>query len=252
MYRALLNSFTIMVPIFIINCFNMKKRIIFFLFFVFFIPRAFSQSGVHDGGKYIKRIENNLHIYGMYDLKSKGDIEKLFFGDFNAPVEFFFHSPTNQNEGASCFRLVRDSLGVYLEVKYVTNYKEAKKEVDDTFVSNQLTVDERLKEYWNEVYKRCNIETRSFPISEHFSEKLFKKMVYFIDTFKAKVIPGIIVDGYSVVFRTVVDENEQWSLWIHTPKGDALRMSDLCRQIIADAMINELDESKYLPVLDTF
>jgi len=228
----------------------MKKRIIFFLFFISFIQCAFPQSGVHDGGNYIKRIENNLIIYGMHELRSKTGREKLFFGDFNAPVEFFYNPAY---EGTSCFRLVRDSLGVYLELKYISNYKEAVKEVDDKYASNPLITGEMKDNYWNDVYELFNIETRLFPISEMFADKLFEKMVYFIANFKAKVNPGLRVGGgYAVIFRTVVDENEQWSLWIHTPKGDALRMANLCRQIIEDMQFNKLDESKYITVLNTF
>jgi len=228
----------------------MIKRIIFVLFFVSFILCAFSQSGVHDGGNYIKRIENNLYIYGMHELRSKTELEKRFFGDFNAPVEFFH---MQSYEGASCFRLVRDSLDVYLELKYITNYKEATKEVDNKYASNPLIAHERKTNYWTDVYELVNIETRSFPISEQIADKLFEKMVYFINNFKAKVTPSIrSYGGYSVVFRTVVDENEQWSLWINTPKGDALRMANLCRQIIEDMQFNKLDESKYISVLDTF
>jgi hypothetical protein len=218
----------------------MKKRIIFFLFFVSFILSAFSQSGVHNGGgKYIKRIENNLYVYGMNEFRSKTEPEKRFFGDFNAPVEFFYEPAF---EGASGFRLVKDSLVVSLELKYITNYKEAKKELDGKYSST----------YLNDLYQLVNIESRLVPISEQFAEELFEKMVYFIDNFKAKVIPAIIFDGYSVTFRTVVDENEQWSLWIHMPKGDALRMANLCLQIITDGLANKLDEQKYMTVLSTF
>ena len=74
-------------------------------------------------------------------------------------------------------------------------------------------------------------------------------MVFFINNFKSKGIPGIIMDGYSVTFRTVVDD-EVWSLDIHMPAGNAKIMADLCMQIITDAKANQLEESKYLSRLD--
>ena len=59
-------------------------------------------------------------------------------------------------------------------------------------------------------------------------------MVSFIGTFKTKGALPIMADGYSVTFRTVV-EDEVWSLNIHIPQGNAFKKADLCRQIITDA-----------------
>jgi hypothetical protein len=36
------------------------------------------------------------------------------------------------------------------------------------------------------------------------------------------------------------------------PEGNALKMADLCRQIITDAIANELDEEEYLYILNEF
>ncbi|MPM72125.1 hypothetical protein SDC9_119098 [bioreactor metagenome] len=55
--------------------------------------------------------------------------------------------------------------------------------------------------------------------------------------------------GHSVVFRNVVDD-ELWSLSIRNPKGHPLK--ELCMQILTDAKTNQLDESKYMTVLNTF
>ena len=76
-------------------------------------------------------------------------------------------------------------------------------------------------------------------------------MVSFIGNFKAKGVPPIIGDGYTVKFRTVVDD-EVWSLKIHCPNGNALKMADLCKQIIMNAIANEFEEEEYLDVLRTF
>jgi hypothetical protein len=95
------------------------------------------------------------------------------------------------------------------------------------------------------------VEIKSIPISDQFAEKLNKKMVSFINNFKAKGIPADMADGYSVTFRTVVDD-EVWSLGIHMPAGNAKIIADLCRQIITDANANQLEEPKYLYVLNNF
>jgi hypothetical protein len=76
-------------------------------------------------------------------------------------------------------------------------------------------------------------------------------MVSFISNFKAKGRQSISTDGYTVTFRNVVDD-ELWSLELHEPKGNALKLSDLCRQIITDSQTGKLDERMYISVLDEF
>ena len=113
------------------------KRIIFACFVcVFSIPFAFSQNmeAHFYGGISLKRIENNMTIgVGFYNIQSKSDIEKLFFGDFNALIEFCYE-PSNQFNPCvpSCFRIIRDSLNssYILEVKHISNYREASKEAE--------------------------------------------------------------------------------------------------------------------------
>ena len=96
--------------------------------------------------------------------------------------------------------------------------------------------------------ERYNIESLTFPVSPQFAEELHKKMVSFIGNFKGKGVPRRIIGGHSVVFRNVVDD-EVWSLNIRNPKGYPLK--ELCMQILTNARANELDESKYMAVLNT-
>ena len=86
-------------------------KIIFILFFLWgvIIPFAFSQNtNILEETRFLKRIENNL-IQGEYNLNGKGDVEKLFFGDFNAFVEFTFQPSFGTALG---FRIVRNSLEI--------------------------------------------------------------------------------------------------------------------------------------------
>jgi hypothetical protein len=62
-------------------------------------------------------------------------------------------------------------------------------------------------------------------------------------------VVSIIKDGYSVTFRTVVDNAVLFSLWIQNPNKNILKMTELCRQIMTDALANRLDEQKYLTAL---
>jgi hypothetical protein len=249
----------------------MKKIIVFGFLCFFLISPVFSQRGKHVGGaSYIKRIEYNpIMLYGVYNLKSKGDMENLFFGDFNAPVEFFYNLFFSS---ASGFRIMKDSLAksCTLEIKYVLNYDEAFKEAAENIRQDipQEIWDFRpknflhllwdynsngdiAKRFYEELTKHFKVETRSFAVSDRFAELLYDKMLSFIGNFKGKGVPQMVAHSYLVSFRTVV-EDEVWSLAIHMPNGEALNMADLCRQIITDALNGKPDEQKYMSVLDTF
>jgi hypothetical protein len=215
-----------------LNRYVMKRLVIVVFFWCSLISFALAQNV--EEGTFLKRVEHNMiMLEADYNLKSKGDIEKLFWGNFNAPVEFFY-SPAF--EGASGFRIVRDSLNnsCILEVKHISNMEWVR-----TFNRSE----------WLNRYK---IDFLHFSISALFAEDLYRKTVSFINNFKVKGMPHIAVDGYSITFRTVVDD-EVWSLWISNPQGkNVLKMSDLCREIITDALNGKLDEQKYLFVLNTF
>ena len=98
-----------------------------------------------------------------------------------------------------------------------------------------------LEMYFEELPKHFKVEIKSIPISSQFAEKLYKMMVSFIENSKAKGIPPIILDGYSVSFLTVVAD-EVWSLRIHMPGGNAYTMANLCMKIISDAIADQLEE----------
>ena len=189
---------------------------------------AFSQDGDHDsGGDFLKRIENNRFYFGS-NLNGKGAVERLLLGDFNAPTEFFFDPCAEMREKPSALRIMKDS----------------------TTKANILI----YKTFRNTDTKGENkeIENFSFTVSDQFAEKIYKKMVSLIENFKSKdEFDEIILDGYFVTFRVVV-EAEVWSLNIHEPSGNALKMSDLCRQILKDANSKKLDEAKYIKILEGY
>ena len=180
--------------------------------------------GDHEGGSFLKKIEHNRKGNGENNLDSKGDGEKQLLGDFNAPVEFFYNP--SMLDKPSAFRIVRDSSAN----SYILEYK--------AFKETLVTV--------NDI-----IVSRSFSISAQLAEKMYKKMVSLIYNIKAKGTQKFILDGYGVNFRAVV-EDEVWSLIIHIPSGNAVKMFDLCKQICDDADANKLDEAKYIKILDDF
>lgn len=258
------------------------KRLIFACFIcVFSIPLAFSQNvgAQFKSGNSSKRIENNMTFgVGIYNIQRKSDIEKLFFEDFNAQVEFCYEPSSEVNPCVpSGFRIIGDSLNssYKLEVKHISNYREASKEATEEAKKAQMRqlfnipvrlldslpsdVLNQIREYnrnisgykvYNKMYSEelpthFKVEIKSIPISNQFAQKLYKMMGSFIDNFKAKGVPGLSFDGYSVSFRAVVAD-EVWSLRIHMPRGDAGIMYNLCMKIIKDANDDQLDESMNL------
>lgn len=261
------------------------KRIIFAcLVYLSSIPFAFAQEEDHlNSGHYLKRIENNIRgAIGNYNMRSKSDIEKLFFGDFNAPIEFCY-SPSSEVDPCipSGFRIYRDSLNssYVLEVKHILNYREAAEEATKEVKSEQKRqelnipislfdslprdVSNKVWEYNQSIYshnvyyemyfkelpKHFKVEIQSIPISNQFAEKLYTIMVSFIDNFKAKGLPLSSFDGYSVSFRTVVDY-DLWSLSIHMPGGNANTMANFCMEIIKDVNEDNFEESRLLEFKD--
>jgi len=250
----------------------MKRVLIICFICNFFFLSSFSQNGDHVGGRFSKRIEFNFLWSGNgYNLSSKGDLEKLFWGEFNAPVEFFF-SPSTEYvpEAPSGFRIIKDTLNKTnsIEVKYISNFREALNKaysqypmrgVSSPFTTPQDTLDlirnqnrDNIKNAYELARKLYIVDTRSVPISKSFAEKLYNTTVSCIDNFKARGVPYLITDGAEVTFRTVVDD-EVWTLIINEPQGNALKMSDICRQILKDAIMNnKLDEANYIKLLDDF
>jgi len=257
----------------------MKKIIIIGFYSAFFIPLLFSQNKVHHGGDFTKSIEYNSLSDGYEKfLKNKGLADINLFSGSNAQIEFIYRPPFHGNSG---FRVLRNSLdsSYYIEIKRIMN-PDALRDLHTYMYQSSLgfpayqipsipedvrvqIIEHNKTMYSNyeELAKRINVETHSYPISRLFAEELYKKMLLFIDNFEAKrvfqtdIYGGKIVfaiaDGESVSFRTVID-NEVRSLSIHVPLGNALKMTDLCLKIITDAIANKLDESKYITALSSF
>ncbi len=254
----------------------MKKTLTVILLSGAVIASAFSQSGDHTGsGRFLKRVEHNLTLMNNFNLGSKGIVEKMFFGDFNAPFEFFLEPSFSGNVG---FRLVKDATkeSYLLEVRHIPNYSEVISEVSAKYpltgvpfsesssitpeIREQMAINNRsmAEKRREEALTLYKVDTRAFPVSNLFAEKIYKMMSSFIDNFKAKEVPGltgkgnmaiIIADGDHATFRTVV-EDEVWSLRIHNPTGNAQRWSNLCQQVITDILADTFDETKYLSLLD--
>lgn len=253
----------------------MKKILAFFFTSIFFVLPVFSQNTGNNGGEFTKRIEYNKIVFvNNYNFNSKGTIEKQFFGDFNAPFEFFF-DPSFAWMGRYGFRLIQDSLmNNILEIKFTFNLEGTQKKVHDKYPirtvsstelasmpkdslnligkQNTENIQKAITDQIREQGKLSPIDSRSFPVSNQFAEILYKKAVSLIDNFKATGIKPLIEDCYTATFRTVVDD-EVWSLAIHCPAADALKMTNLYKQIIFETLSTEkVDETTYIKLLVEF
>jgi hypothetical protein len=211
------------------------KKILLILLLVSITEVSFSQYGeigdTGDGRTFLKRVENNLLSNGkiisngkisrIYNLKSKTDIEKLFFGDINAMVEFFVQPSIEPSfKKPYGFRIMRDSLNV--------SYIIENKRISDLNV----------------------VETVSYPVKKDvFTEKLYSTIKSTIKHFVMKGEPASILDGSTVTFRCVV-EDEVWTLTIHEPDREIFQLPNICEQLIADIQSKNVDETKYITLFE--
>jgi hypothetical protein len=249
----------------------MKKIIVLIIAFFAGSQLAVSQHADHtEGGDFLKRIEYIFATQGMYNVKSKSIYERIFFGQTNSFVEFFFEDPTI----ASAFRIIRDSQkeSCRMEVMQIipdTNHYSL--EMDDLSAGiEEINIPQRLQSQiplrvmelvhrHNKEIKRSGYvdslldphrpDPQIYKVSKAFAEKVHGKMTLLIDSFKAEGIPPAIWDGVMVTFRIIVGD-EVWSLEIHEPQGNVRRLSDLCMQIITDAGTGKPDEAKDMELLE--
>ncbi len=222
-----------------------------------------------EGGRYLKRVENiyaNHHriilsngtTTGVPSLDSKQRVDRRFFGDFNAKVEYFFDPSFYPAQG---LRIYRDSLdsSYLLEIKTIADYKKVNEQVDAEFPlldasialpKEQLEKNVQhnramLTKQWNEQAKRYRIDSKIVTISDSFAEKVYTKTATTIDTFTQVGPPAQASDGYQVTFRCIVN-SELWTFTQHVPEGEIEALSNLFREIIADVQADSFDEAKYL------
>lgn len=234
-----------------------------------------------NGGAYLKTIEYNVLHPGvtedgnMYNLEHKSKFDRLFFGTKNSFVEFVLESTPEGNNEAIAFRIInnRQNNSYELEVMRLQNildvyYRKLKYMLVEnltpiytpfwlTTVVSRETKD-RIKEHnkqaallknSDDLYKSYRPEPLRLQICNELAEKIHDKTLLLIENFRGVGIPANITDGFEVVFRCVNDD-ELWTLSIHSPQGKSLRFSDLFRQLIMDSFDNKINESKYLKLLD--
>jgi hypothetical protein len=236
---------------------------------------ALSQNtGYHVGGHFTKRIDYNVNMKGTtevdnsYNLEGKSILDRILFGNINSPIEFVL-----EGDEVLAFRIVRNlqTDSYWLEIMRMIDIQKMYNARDFILAKvnkiylppefiKTISMEGRnmILEHNREVnriqlsddlYKPYRPESKTLKIKNEFAEKLHDKMAALIDDFKAKGVPPEMSDGYTVTFRTVVDD-EVWSLNIHMPEGDALKMSDFCRQIIKDVEANKFNESNYTTLLE--
>jgi hypothetical protein len=244
-----------------------NKKPLICVFFILTSLTVLAQTSFEnpDGRPFLKRIEYNSIGFGLPNVKSKTEIEKLFFSDFNAMVEFFV---LPSFEGAYGFRIFQDSSNNYIiENKRVSNWdivwsqlreefpsisikareldSMMKKDRDSIKYHNREIFDKQMKES----FSRYEVTNQSFRVSDLLATKLHETVVMVIDNFVGKGEPAVIRDGYKVTFRCVIGV-EVWTLTVHSPKDEILKLTDICKQLITDIQSGNVDESKYITLME--
>ena len=248
---------------------------------ILFWQHGFSQTTDHVNGSYFtKKIEYNT-LSGLmlvddegnerpsYNTSGKSRLEKLFFDNINAPVEYVFSPSYEVGEPAAAIRIVKDSSSDapwMLEAKYITNWWEVLCSLEKKYPLRGLTIEEMstisyaeqeqiaasnremTRQSSEERYELYEVETLIFPLY-HIGDRLREKLTALVVSFRAEGGQAMDSDGYTATFRCVIGD-EVWTLCIHEPQRRALQMSNLCRQIIEDAQVGRFDEWKYVRMLE--
>ncbi|WP_294598480.1 hypothetical protein [uncultured Rikenella sp.] len=242
--------------------------------FVLLIAQEVSEAQ-QNGGRFLKRIENNYansvrviepdgSVHGMYNFDSKSETERRFFGDFNAPVEFFI-APSF--EGSSGLRLYRDSTGGWiLEAKQVANYREVEKKLADEFplmnfsaeqIGDSILIDSSLRHnramirrIRAEAPDRYRIEAKKVPVGEALAKQIYEYTTHMIDRYMGSEYPDMVFDGEQITFRCVVGY-DLWTLTLHSPRShEAEKATRLYRQLITDILTGQaIDEERCIRLL---
>ncbi|MDR2890252.1 MAG: hypothetical protein LBV18_01385 [Alistipes sp.] len=221
-----------------------------------------------------------------YILDDKSMMDKLFFGFTNSAVEFSVGSVDFMNPTSSGLRLYKDwpdgrdwKIEVIPKGDYTDEMREIRRvtgEIDIPYdyirlleaelreaemlhlVKNILDSvlhkaykqngDAQSAERSEETYASLRPETKTFTVGR-LGDLLQEKMAALIYNFRSGGDKVIVMDGYYVDFRCVV-EGELWSLSIHVPNGRAHQMYALCRRMILDAEKDEFNESEYIEMLE--
>ena len=189
-----------------------------------FLSCLITSYGIAQNTEFLKRVENKYivstikkdstgkeKIEGRDNVRSKGVVEKLLFGNTNGNVEFYV---CPSFEGAYGFRTVRDSSDTFLlEIKRIANWKEAAEEAEKkyptvgiplTLISSlpqnivNLTTDHNnamwpLQE--EERLKLYKVKSSSIPISNRLAEEVTRKVCFIHRRFQSERIGTGLVDG---------------------------------------------------------
>ncbi len=243
------------------------KKIISTVLILMSCTLAFSQDDeiitiIPEMTRYWQKAEPNK-IDGQWNFETKTGVEKLFFGDFNAKVEFFLLPSFESSYG---FRLIENADGSYaIEAMRIGNYDEVEASTSKKYPSFGVPAevaffvfsDEKLSqeigrfngEMWakrsKERLELYRVDKTIAPVTDAFAEKLYTKIVSSIataqDELKSK---DILVDGMAVTFRCIVGD-DLWTFKYHGPEGEFLQLTELCTRIVNDIEAGTFKESSY-------
>ena len=216
--------------------------------------------------RYTKTIEPN-RLDASDSVSGKTGLDRRFFGDFNARVEYLLEPSFSPTLGLRIYKMPGDTSFV-LEAKRVSNYQEVNEQLRKEFPligisindissisqdeSNRITAHnlDMMAKTFAERLKRYAIEVKSTPIHDSLANKLYDKATKLLrSALPVGKSPYTIFDGETATFRCVVNDNALWTLRYHVTEGEYKALSDLFRQVIADVEEGCFEEGKYIQSL---
>lgn len=199
-------------------------------------------------------------IQNASNLAHKDEIEKLLFGEYNAPFEFVLSPAFDGMQGV---RLCQDPGNGkwYLETKRVLNWQEVNELVSSSVTPAQVTT--LTLEQWNKQKAQADslklqqkrkqlssykISSRLTPIQDDFAHTLYDIMLSFISKTAEKKPDVVIKDGVITTFRCV-QGSDVIILKCQMPQVSINYMSNLFTQLMVDIENGIFDEAKYLKAL---
>ncbi|HBK32423.1 MAG TPA: hypothetical protein DEF88_08635 [Porphyromonadaceae bacterium] len=246
---------------------NIKLTITFTEIFIILLNlEAFSQSKREESFEFEKRIAPSMITLGIDNTVSKNNIHNRLFPDHNGVVEYVINPSFSGYYG---FRINLLENNTYtIEVKWVDDWEIVQKRMVTEFPvkeSNYRVLQTKSKQEQEEIlrYNReqyskrfqkavseYTIKTMDIPISKSLADQFLETYVSLIEKHINKGVPKISRDGYTAIFRCVV-EDEVWNFSIKNPLGIFKELTNICDKIVKDVQKEKrLNDSQYVEQLE--
>jgi len=221
------------------------KKIALVILCGFFVTAVFAQdeTDIRRGMKFSLQINN-------YFFGGRTDLDKRFFGgNRSAMVEFL--AVSLPGAGFRSFQIMQNSAdsSYTIEARYRPGDFVAMSKIRE-FKRQGVPDSEWKKRLQEEGLDPDSIQIWTLPVSDFFAKKIHAKFNASIDTFDPGGPPPLIMDGWWVILRCAVDNEIVKTLNVDNPVREINKLSTTCVQLIKDLQNGQMDESKYINLLE--